>query len=51
MATVTDRTYFPPLEECLSGKKIILYAHSSSVLRLMRTYMQGTDILTVPASL
>ncbi|KAH6841107.1 nucleoporin subcomplex protein binding to Pom34-domain-containing protein [Chaetomium sp. MPI-CAGE-AT-0009] len=24
MATLTDRTYFPPLEECLSGKKIIL---------------------------
>jgi nuclear pore complex protein Nup188 len=25
MATLTDRTYFPPLEECLSGKKIIMY--------------------------
>ncbi|KAK4106745.1 hypothetical protein N658DRAFT_520227 [Parathielavia hyrcaniae] len=24
MATLTDRTYFPPLEECLGGKKIIL---------------------------
>ncbi|KAK4123921.1 hypothetical protein N657DRAFT_433917 [Parathielavia appendiculata] len=24
MATLTDRTYFPPLEECLNGKKIIL---------------------------
>jgi hypothetical protein len=25
MATLTDRTYFPPLEECLSGRRIILY--------------------------
>ncbi|KAK4250548.1 nucleoporin subcomplex protein binding to Pom34-domain-containing protein [Corynascus novoguineensis] len=24
MATLTDRSYFPPLEECLSGNKIIL---------------------------
>ncbi|KAK4242409.1 nucleoporin subcomplex protein binding to Pom34-domain-containing protein [Achaetomium macrosporum] len=24
MATLTDRTYFPPLEDCLSGKKIII---------------------------
>ena len=25
MATLTDKTYLPPLEECLSGKKTILY--------------------------
>jgi len=28
MASVTDRTYFPPLGECLTGKVAILYVCS-----------------------
>lgn len=44
MATLTDRTYFPPLEECLAGKKIILYV-APTLTTPKHSYTNRPDLL------